>query len=230
MKILVFGAHPDDVELSIGGIIARHADQGHELHICDLTAGEMGSNGTPAQRLEEGRRAAVILGAAERHNLGLPDGFLTPDKDSLLKTAALVRQVAPDIVLAPYWVDKHPDHEAASLIATRASHLAGLHKFPAAGSRHRPGRIFYYFLARAGQPSFLVNVDQWWEQKMAAIMAHASQFAPRETGANPTYLNQQEFFRDYELRFRQWGREIGCRYAEALVTPDRIKVTDLTEI
>jgi LmbE family N-acetylglucosaminyl deacetylase len=170
------------------------------------------------------------LGAATRYNLGLPDAFLQPDRDSILKTAELVRTVAPDIVLAPWWHDRHPDHEAAGIIVTRASHLAGLHKFPIPGQRHRPKRLFYYFLGKTGDPSLLVNVDQYWETKMAAIQAHVTQFASTDLGANPTYLNRDRFFTDFEMRFRGWGREIGCKFAEALVTTDRIAVKDITEI
>ena len=230
MKILIFGAHPDDVELSVGGIAARHADLGHHIEICDLTAGEMGSNGTPEVRLTEGEKAAKILGASARHNLRLPDAFLQPDKAAILKTAELVRKVAPDIVLAPWWHDRHPDHEAASIIVTRACHLAGLHKFPVEGQRHRPKRLFYYFLGQTGEPSFMVNVDKYWDTKMAAIQAHATQFSTPDQGANPTFLNRGRFFADFELRFRSWGREIGCKYAEALVTTDRVAVQDITNI
>jgi len=230
MRILVFGAHPDDVELAVGGIVARHAALGHHVEICDLTAGEMGSNGTPEERRAEGEKAAEILGARARHNLGLPDAFLQPDREAILKTAGLVRKVHPDIVLAPWCQDRHPDHEAASTIVTRASHLAGLHKFPISGERHRPGRLFYYFLGVAGRPSFLVNIDRWWDVKMEAILAHASQFASPRQGANPTYLNREKFFEDYQLRLRLWGKEIGCTYAEALVSRETLRVEDLAHV
>lgn len=230
MKILVFGAHPDDVELAVGGIVARQVDLGYRVEICDLTAGEMGSNGTPQQRLGEAQEAAAILGAAARHNLGLPDAFLEPTREALLATAGLVRQVRPDIVLAPWWHDNHHDHEAASAIVTRACHLAGLHKLPVPGERHRPRRIFYYFLGRAATPSFLVNVDSYWQVKLAAVQAHASQFASREQGANATRLNREDFFQDYGLRFRAWGREIGCTYAEALVSLSPLAVADLARV
>lgn len=230
MRILVFGAHPDDVELSIGGIVARQAAQGCHVEICDLTAGEMGSNGTPEIRKAEAEKAAGILGAAARHNLGLPDAFLQPDQEAIQRTAQLVRLVRPEIVLAPWWHDRHPDHEAASVIVTRACHLAGLHKFPVKGERHRPRRIFYYFLGRTDKPSFLVNVDQWWPVKLQAVQAHASQFASRGQGARPTYLNRDQFFADYELRFRSWGREIGCTYAEALYSQDALAVADITQV
>lgn len=230
MKILVFGAHPDDVELSVGGIVARHAALGYQVEICDLTAGEMGSNGTPALRLEEGARGAKILGAAARHNLGLPDAFLQPDPAAIMKTAELIRVVRPDFVLAPWGQDRHPDHEAAGAIVTRASHLAGLHKFPVPGERHRPRRLFYYFLGKIGEPSFLVNIDAYWDQKIAAIQAHASQFTVPEQGAKPTYLNREGFFRDYALPFREWGRQIGCTYAEALVSREKISIADITKI
>lgn len=229
MKILVFGAHPDDVELSVGGIVARHADMGHELVICDLTAGEMGSNGTAELRAVEGEKAAALLGAT-RHNLGLPDAFLRPDDTAIQRTAALVREVRPEIVLAPWVQDRHPDHEAASAIVTKACHLAGLHKYPVGGERHRPRRLFYYFLGRTSEPTFLVNVDRYWDLKMQAILAHASQFASPAQGANPTYLNREQFMADYQLRFRNWGREIGCTYAEALFSPDKIQVSDLTQV
>lgn len=230
MKILVFGAHPDDVELAIGGIVARHAHLGHEVEICDLTAGEMGSNGTPEQRIEEGRQAAEILGATKRYNLGLPDAFLASDREAVLSAAGLVRQVAPDVVLAPWWHDRHPDHEAASRIVTRACHLAGLHKFPVPGKRHRPRRLFYYFLGRRSTPSMLVNIDDWWDKKLTAVKAHASQFTPVEQGGNATFLNREQFFADYEVRFRSWGREIGCRYAEALLSREPLAVKDVTEL
>ncbi|MTI96383.1 MAG: bacillithiol biosynthesis deacetylase BshB1 [Firmicutes bacterium] len=230
MKILVIGAHPDDIELSVGGIVAKHVAMGYEVELCDLTAGEMGSNGTPEQRLAEGQEAAKILGAGRRHNLGLPDGLLIPDRHAILKMAELVRAVAPDLVLAPWWQDRHPDHEAASLIATRGCHLAGLHKFPVSGERHRPERMLYYFLGRIGEPSFIVNVDDFWDTKMAAIKAHASQFASREDGANPTFLNRGQFFENYELRFRTWGRGIGARYGEALVSREPIAVQDITYV
>lgn len=229
MKILVFGAHPDDVELSVGGIVARHADLGHEMVICDLTAGEMGSNGTAELRAAEGEKAAALLGAV-RYNLGLPDAFLQPDDTAIQRTAALVREVRPGIVLAPWVQDRHPDHEAASAIVTRACHLAGLHKYPVGGERHRPRRLFYYFLGRTSEPTFLVNVDKYWDLKMKAILAHASQFASPAQGANPTYLNREQFMADYQLRFRNWGREIGCTYAEALVSPDKIQVSDLAQV
>lgn len=230
MKILVFGAHPDDVELSVGGIVASQARLGHTVEICDLTAGEMGSNGTPEQRLREGQEAAIILGAAARHNLGLPDAFLEPNREALLATAQLVRQVRPDIVLAPWWHDRHPDHEAASTIVTRACHLAGLHKYPVTGERHRPRQIFYYFLGRSGEPSMLVNIDEYWQVKLAAVQAHASQFASREQGARATFLNREQFFTDYSLRFRAWGREIGCTYAEALVSSRPLAVADISHV
>lgn len=227
MKIMVFGAHPDDVELAVGGIVARHADLGHQMIICDLTAGEMGSNGTPEIRRAEGHKAAEVLGAKQRYCLGLPDAFLQPDVDAIKRTAEAVREVRPDLVLAPWWHDRHPDHEAASIIVTKACHLAGLHKYPVSGQRHRPRRIFYYFLGRTGDPSLLINIDRYWDIKMQAILAHSSQFAGTSQGANPTYLNQERFFVDYELRFRSWGREIGCTYAEALLSQDNFQVPDL---
>jgi hypothetical protein len=67
------GPHPDDIEIGIGGTVAKHARLGHYAGLCDLTAGEMGSNGTVAERLAEAEARAAVLGAAWRTNLRLPD-------------------------------------------------------------------------------------------------------------------------------------------------------------
>ena len=78
VDLLAVGAHPDDIEIGLGGTIARHAAEGFLVGLCDLTAGEMGTNGTVEQRLAEGDAAREVLGAAWRTNLRLPDrGFGT---------------------------------------------------------------------------------------------------------------------------------------------------------
>ena len=73
VDLLVFGPHPDDIEIGLGGTVARHAAVGLRVGLCDLTAGEMGSNGTPDERLAEAETARVVLGAAWRENLRWPD-------------------------------------------------------------------------------------------------------------------------------------------------------------
>ena len=205
---------------------------GHAVEICDLTAGEMGSNGTPEIRMEEGRRAAAILGAKARHNLGLPDAFLQPDREALLKTAALVRQVRPDIVLAPWHRDSHPDHEAASVIVTRACHLAGLHKFPVPGQPHRRGGCFITFWAVPKKPTVLINIDAYWDAKNTGRQGPTQASLRRRPRAPvPPLLNRERFFEDYALRFRAWGREIRCTYAGSPGQPPRqIEAQDITAI
>ena len=110
MDLLVFGPHPDDIEIGIGGTVAKHAALGHRVGLCDLTAGEMGSNGTVDERLAEAEAARAVLGAAWRVNLRLPDRALGTSADHARAVAGLVRRARPRVVAVPYWSDRHPDH------------------------------------------------------------------------------------------------------------------------
>ena len=137
VDLLVFGPHPDDLEIGLGGTIARHAALGLRVGLCDLTAGEMGSNGTPEERLAESEAARDVLGAAWRENLRWPDRRIGKDPAHLDEAVAFIRRHRPRVVVAPYWSDRHPDHGAASALLTEAVFNAGLRRYPA---RARPGR------------------------------------------------------------------------------------------
>ena len=109
-ELLVFGPHPDDIEIGLGGTVALHAAGGHAVGLCDLTAGEMGSNGTIEERLAEAEAARVVLGAAWRVNLRLPDRAIGRDPDHTRAVVELIRQARPRTIAVPYWDDRHPDH------------------------------------------------------------------------------------------------------------------------
>src|SRR5262245_45946684 len=103
VDLLVFGPHPDDLELGLGGTIARHAALGHAVGLCDLTAGEMGSNGTVEERLAEAEQARQVLGAAWRENLRWPDRGIGGSPDHVRVAAELIRRARPRAVAVPYW-------------------------------------------------------------------------------------------------------------------------------
>ena len=126
VDLLAVGPHPDDIEIGIGGLVAKHVALGHQVGLCDLTAGEMGSNGTVTERLAEADAACDVLGAAWRINLRLPDRALGREADQMRAIAGLVRKAQPRVVAVPYWSDRHPDHVAASNLLTEAIFSAGL--------------------------------------------------------------------------------------------------------
>jgi bacillithiol biosynthesis deacetylase BshB1 len=143
VDILVFGPHPDDIEIGAGGIVARHAALGLTVGLCDLTAGEMGTNGTVEERLKEAEAARKVLGAAWRENLRWPDRRIGKDPDQLDAAVAFIRRHRPRVIVAPYWRDRHPDHVAASAIVSEAVFNSGLKKYSAGGEAWKVDWICY---------------------------------------------------------------------------------------
>ena len=222
---LFFGAHPDDVELTSGGLAALLASHGHAVGIVDLTRGEAGSRGTPETRAEEAAAAAKALGVARRHSLALPDlGLDRSDKAQLQAVVACLREHRPRLVVAPYPEDPHPDHVEASHLVTRACYLSGLARFPAPGDRHRPERLLFA-LYRTSRPAHLVvDITPVWERRVAAVAAHASQLAGTPGAA--TYLTDPDFPAQVEARARVFGASIGARYGEGFRSRGPVAVSD----
>src|SRR5438477_7757355 len=176
VDLLVVGPHPDDIEIGLGGTVARHVALGFSVGLCDLTAGEMGSNGTVEERLAESAEACRVLGAAWRENLRWPDRRIGKDPAHLDQAVSFIRQHRPRVVAAPYWSDRHPDHVAASALITEAVSNAGLRRYPAAGDAWKPAWICYYFVNEAAPPSFVIDVSDHYDVKRRALECHASQF------------------------------------------------------
>jgi len=209
-----FGAHPDDVELTSGGLAALLAAHAHAVAIVDLTRGEAGTRGTPEQRTREAQAAAAELGVARRVCLGLPDtGLDHRDRAQVSAVVACLREFRPRLVVAPDRHDPHPDHVEASRLVARASLLAGLARFPAAGERHRPGRLlFAVYRTLSPAPHLVVDITPVWERRVRALRAHASQFGAGE--GLSTYLTGPDFLAEVEARARVLGAAIGARYGE----------------
>lgn len=216
VDLLVFGPHPDDLEIGAGGTVAKHAAMGLRVGLCDLTAGEMGSNGTVEERLAEAEDARNVLGAVWRLNLRWPDRAIGSEPKQGLAATELIRQVRPKAIALPYWSDRHPDHEAASRVLTEAIFNAGLRRFNAEGEPWKPEMTSYYFINESTQPSFVVDVSQHYEIKRRALACHASQFRPSAGGAQ-TRLTSPRFMTLIESRDAQFGVLAGVDFAEGFV-------------
>ena len=217
VDLLVFGPHPDDLEIGAGGTVARHAAMGLRVGLCDLTAGEMGSNGTVEERLSEAEDARNVLGASWRVNLGWPDRAIGTDTRHSLMATELIRQVRPKAIALPYWSDRHPDHVAASRVLTDAIFNAGLRRYKAEGEPWKPEMTSYYFINESVQPSFVVDVSEHYETKRRALACHASQFRPIGAGGVQTRLTSPRFMTLIESRDAQFGVLAGVDFAEEFV-------------
>ena len=218
--LLVFGPHPDDIEIGLGGTIAKHVDLGHMVGLCDLTKGELGSNGSPEQRLEEAQAAAKVLGAAWRCNLGWPAGRIAQpgaDASQVRSAVELIRNTRPSVVVIPYWLDRHPDHEAASRVLSEAVFRAGLRRYAAGGEAWKPDLTCHYFINDVAAPSFVIDVTDGYDRKRAALACHRSQFQPSGEDPVETRLTGERFLGMTEARDVHLGARVGVGYAEGLV-------------
>jgi N-acetylglucosamine malate deacetylase 1 len=217
VDLLVFGPHPDDLEIGTGGTVAKHAAMGLRVGLCDLTAGEMGSNGTVEQRLAEAEDARKVLGAIWRTNLRWPDRAIGSTSNHGLAATELIRRVRPKAIALPYWSDRHPDHAAASNVLTDAIFNAGLRRFRAEGEPWKPEMTSYYFINESAQPSFVVDVTEHYETKRRALACHQSQFRPPAEDAVHTRLTSPRFMTLIESRDAQFGVLAGVDFAEGFV-------------
>ena len=217
LDILAFGPHPDDVEIGIGGTLALHASRGDRVGICDLTRGELGSNGTPEERVAEAEEARAALGAAWRGNLAWPDGGIEGDPQHVQAAAQVIREWRPRTVALPYWQDRHPDHVAASRVLTEAAFRSGLRRYVTGAEPWAPEWICYYFINDSAPPSFVVDVSAHYEVKRRALACHRSQFQPAGEGAVATRLTSPRFQQLIESRDAQFGALAGVAFAEGLM-------------
>lgn len=227
LDLLVFGPHPDDLEIGVGGTIARHAAAGHRVGLCDLTGGEMGSNGSVPERLRESEAARVALGAVWRENLGWPDRGFGRDPAEARQAVALIRRSRPRVVAMPYWSDRHPDHVIASNVLTEAVFDAGLRRYPGEGAAWKVEWVCYYFINDHVTPSFVVDVTDHYDTKRRALDCHTSQFTPPDAGTVSTRLNTPLFRQLIESRDAQFGALAGVRWAEGFVVREPVLRTGL---
>jgi bacillithiol biosynthesis deacetylase BshB1 len=219
LEVLIVAAHPDDAEISAGGILLTLRNAGRAYGIVDLTRGEMGTRGTEHDRAREVAAANAILRPTVRENLGLPDGRVAATVEAREKLAALIRRHQPEIVIAHHVDDLHPDHAACGQIAREAWYLSGLQRLAAPGETARRPKRLYHFLGHVPtDPTFVVDIGPVWEDKLALVRCYASQLHPdgeRDDGRH--FLFGADILQRMETRARFFGERIGVRYGEGLL-------------
>lgn len=235
LDILAFGAHPDDVELGAGGILATHKSQGLTTGIVDLSRGELGTRGTAAIRDDESKHAAEILGCSVRINLGMPDGQIDYSHESQLEVARVLRKYRPDVVLMNAPTDRHPDHGRASRLVEEACFISGLHKVVLREGDHslepwRPKTMYKYLQFYNLEPQLVVDISAGFETKMAAIRAHKSQFFDLNSTEPETVIASEGFLNSVISRAQDWGRIVGAKYAEPLIAVRHIGIKNLQDL
>jgi len=179
------GAHPDDVEIGMGGTVAKMCREGLRVAIVDLTNGEPTPLGTPQKRAAESAEAARILGATRR-TLTQPNRYLFDTVEARFELAEVLRELRPRMLFIPYPLDAHPDHIAASQIGLAARFYSKLTKTALEYEPFFPPRVFRYMAVHqriVAEPSFVVDVSDDLQTKLAALRAYASQFVASETNA-----------------------------------------------
>jgi len=226
VDLLVFGPHPDDLEIGLGGTIASHTALGFSVALCDLTAGEMGTNGTVEERLAESEAARNVLGAVWRENLGWPDRRIGKDPAHLEEAVGFIRRHQPRTIAVPYWSDRHPDHVDASHLLTEAAFNSRLRRYKAEGEAWAADWICYYFINDSATPSFVVDVTDCYERKRAALDCHSSQFVRTPAGTD-TRLNTPLFRQLIESRDAQFGALAGVVWAEGVIVREPVVRSNL---
>jgi len=224
---LAFGPHPDDVELFCGGVLIKLKEQGFTTAIADLTAGELSSNGDVETRSVEAENAKKILNLDTRLNLGLPDGSLENTRDNRQKIIKVIRSLQPKICLIPYWEDRHPDHESASVLLKRALFDAGLKKIETDQEAFRPKTILFYMLHKFFEPTFVVDITDQMDQKLKSIKAYRSQFSSNSKNSNATFINNPQFLQSVVTRSEFLGQQIGVKYAEGFYCRELMKIDNI---
>jgi N-acetylglucosamine malate deacetylase 1 len=227
VDLLVFGPHPDDIEIGLGGTVAKHTAAGHRVGLCDLTRGELSSNGTPEEREVEAAEAARVLGAAWRENLRWPDGGIAGKRKMIRSAVDLIRQCQPRTVAIPYWDDRHPDHVAASQVLRIATFRSGLRRYETSHEPWRPDWTCYYFINDGAPPSFVIDVSAHYEKKREALACYRSQFAPQTHDAAATRLTAPTFRQLIESRDAQFGALAGVAFAEGIVVREPLQRSGL---
>ena len=231
VDILAIAAHRDDVELTCAGTLLKAVDAGYRAAILDLTAGESGTRGNADLRADEAKRAAEILGVTERRNAGLPDARLHNSEETRRIVVAEIRHFAPRVVILPFPVGRHPDHRVASELGRDACFLAGLARYDAPGTPHRPHKILYALSYREDplKPTFVVDISDQFARKLDAIRCYASQFDGAKA-AGEIFPTGQDLYSLVETQNAHYGSLIRSRYGEPFHTDETLAVEDVVAL
>ncbi len=235
LDILAIGAHPDDVELSCSGTIAKEVALGKKVGILDLTRGELGTRGTPEIRDQEAKNAAKILGVSIRENLNFRDGFFTNNEEHQLAIIQKIRKYKPEIVLCNAIADRHIDHGKGSKLTSDACFLSGLRKIETFDDQKlqeawRPKHVFHYIQWKNIEPDFVVDVSDYIDVKMKSVTAYESQFYDPKSDEPSTPISSKNFMDSIQYRANDLGRIIGVEYAEGYTVERYVAVDSIFDL
>ena len=233
LDILAFGAHPDDVELGCAGTLAKEIQNGKKVGIVDLTRGELGTRGTAQTRDDESKNAADILGISLRLNMEFADGFFVNDAKHQLELIKIIRKYQPDIVLCNAVKDRHIDHGKGSQLVSDACFLSGLVKIDTKDDAYddtwqqpwRPKQVYHYMQWQNTEPDFAVDITDFMDTKMAAVLAYKTQFFDPDSKAPKTPISTKNFIDSVRFRAADLGRIVGTEFAEGF-TVERYPAVD----
>jgi bacillithiol biosynthesis deacetylase BshB1 len=229
LDVLAIAAHPDDVEQTCGGTLIAMREKGYRTGVLDLTAGDMGTRGTPEERIAEAEEAGRQMRLCCRGNLHFPDARLENTISARMTLAVKIRELRPRVVILPYWQGRHPDHYRASEIGYEACFLAGLKKLDPYSEPHRPHKVLYASLYADVKPTFVVDISAQFERRMTALLSYRSQYGAAEQGSD-LFPQEQEIRERLGAVARFYGNLIGVRYGEPFVVKETMRVDDVVAL
>ena len=223
-KILIVSPHPDDAELAMGGTIAKMTDAGWDVTVVDITDGEPTPFGSKTLRKEETRKATQILGIKNHICLQMPNRYLQPTLENRRNLAEVIRLNKPGLLFGPVMPDLHPDHVAAAELISAARFEARFHKTDMPGKPHWVSQQYGYYSTHrhfCDKPSFVIDITDYWDKKLAAIKAYQSQIK------NVSPINRLPLPETVEIICRYFGQSAGVKYAEPFIGYQTLCVKDL---
>jgi len=229
LDIIAFAAHPDDIELGMGGTVAKLSNEGYKVGIIDCTEGELSTRGTVENRYKEAEEAGKILNITHRENLKIPDGGVRPEKEYVKRVVTKIREFKPKIIFGPYKNDRHPDHIGASQLIKEAMFFSGTPKFETVlngelQEAYRPEKLYYFMQTYDFEPSFIVDVTDTFDIKTKAVFAYGTQFHNPESEEPETFISRPGFLNHLKARSEFFGFKIGKDYGEAFYTEESIEL------
>jgi bacillithiol biosynthesis deacetylase BshB1 len=202
------------------------AEKGYRTGVLDLTAGDMGTRGTPEKRIEESLAAAKIMLVGHRDNLHFPDARLENTISARMTLALKIRETRPRVVILPYWEGRHPDHYRTAELGYEACFLAGLKKLEEYSEPHRPYKILYSSIYANVTPSFVVDISGQFERRMAALLSYRSQYGGGSEGGE-LFPDEREIHERLGAIARFYGNLVGVKYGEPFVVKETMLVEDV---
>ena len=235
IDILAIGIHPDDVELSCSGTIAKHIALGKKVGILDLTQGELGTRGNAELRTKEANEAAIILGVSFRTQLNLKDCFFENNEENQKKIIEIIRKHQPEIILCNAISDRHPDHGRASKLVSDSSFYSGLIKIETHSDNKiqqawRPKAVYHYIQDQYIHPDFVIDISDFIDIKHKAIMAYSSQFYNPSSNEPETPISSKYFIETVNSKMSILGRDIGVKFAEGFTVNRYLGINSLFDL